>query len=109
MGTTITIDLAKNLFELAAADESRDVVERKRLSRAQFMRFFDNWKVDRVVIEACGTAHYWGRWFAGRGVVVFLLPAQYVRAYVRRNKTDRADLRQPCWRRPRRLTFSRSK
>lgn len=91
MSTTIAIDLAKNVFELAVADERGTVVERKRLSRAQFIRYFDNRHVDRVVMEACGTAHYWGRWFAERGVAVSLLPAQYVRAYVRRNKTDRAD------------------
>ncbi|MGH8252283.1 MAG: IS110 family transposase [Steroidobacteraceae bacterium] len=91
MSATIAIDLAKNVFELAVADGSGEVLERKRLSRAQFVRFFDNRRVDRVVMEACGTAHYWGRWFAGRGVAVSLLPAQYVRAYVRRNKTDRAD------------------
>jgi transposase len=91
MSTTAAIDLAKNVFELAVADETGKVVERKRLSRAQFMRFFDSCHVDQVVMEACGTAHYWGRWFAERGVVVSLLPAQYVKAYVRRNKTDRAD------------------
>ncbi len=91
MSTTVAIDLAKNVFELAVADETGKVIERKRLSRAQFMRFFDNRDVDQVVMEACGTAHYWGRWFAERGVAVSLLPAQYVKAYVRRNKTDRAD------------------
>lgn len=91
MSITIAIDLAKSVFELAVADENSTVIERKRLSRAQFMRFFDNRHVDRVVMEACGTAHHWGRWFAARGVAVSLLPAQYVKAYVRRNKTDRAD------------------
>ena len=74
MSITIAIDLAKSVFELAVADENSTVIERKRLSRAQFMRFFDNRHVDRVVMEACGTAHYWGRWFASRGVAVSLLP-----------------------------------
>jgi len=42
-------------------------------------------------MEACGSAHHWARTFRERGIEVRLLPAQYVRAYVRRNKTDAAD------------------
>jgi transposase len=42
-------------------------------------------------MEACGSAHHWARWFNGPGVEVKLLPAAYIRAYVRRNKTDAAD------------------
>jgi transposase len=44
-----------------------------------------------VVMEACGTAHHWGRRCQARGLAVRLLPVQYVRPYVRRNKTDRTD------------------
>lgn len=88
---TVAIDLAKSVFELAAADETGRVVERRRLSRSQFERYFDNRVVARVVMEACGTAHYWARRLMERGIQVSLLPPHYVRAYVRRNKTDRAD------------------
>jgi transposase len=91
-GTTVAIDLAKNVFELAVADESGTIIERRRLGRAQFQRFFENRSFDRVVMEACGTAHHWGRWFAAQGFEVSLLPPHYVRAYVRRNKTDRTDV-----------------
>jgi transposase len=42
-------------------------------------------------MEACGSAHHWGRWLNGLGIEVRLLPAQYIRAYVKRNKTDAAD------------------
>jgi transposase len=89
--TTIAIDLAKTVFELAIADAEGTVIERKRLSRTQMHRYFDNREVGRAIMEACGTAHYWGRWFAERGIAVTLLPPLYVRAYVRRNKTDRSD------------------
>lgn len=89
--TTVAIDLAKNVFELAAADEAGKIVDRKRLSRSQLRRYFENCSPVHVVMEACGTAHYWGRWFSERGMQVSLLPPHYVRAYVRRNKTDRAD------------------
>jgi len=89
--TTIGIDLAKNVFELAVADEAWRVVDRKRLSRAQLQRYFHNREPVHVVMEACGTGHYWGRWLTERGMKVSLLPPHYVRAYVRRNKTDQAD------------------
>jgi transposase len=89
--TTIAVDLGKNVFELALADESWRVTERHRLSRARFARFFVGRPSCRVVMESCGTAHYWARRLIGAGHEVALLPAQYVRAYVRRNKTDRAD------------------
>ena len=89
--TTIAIDLAKSVFEMAVADENGKILERKRLGRSQFIRFFDNRYFDLVVMEACGSSHYWGRWFTERGMKVALLPPHYVRAYVRRNKTDRAD------------------
>lgn len=42
-------------------------------------------------MEACGSSHHWGRWLGLRGIEVKLLPAKYVRAYVKRNKTDSAD------------------
>jgi len=92
MSNTVAIDLAKNVFELAVADEGGAITERRRLTRTQFMRFFENKNFQRVVMEACGSAHHWGRWFAARGLEVTLLPPHYVRAYVRRNKTDRADV-----------------
>lgn len=66
-------------------------VESHRLTRSQFERWFQNRAVDRVVMEACGSAHHWARWLNRLGIDVMLLPAAYVRAYVRRNKTDAAD------------------
>jgi transposase len=89
--TTVAVDLAKNTFELAAADRSWKVIEKARLTRSQFSRWFDNRSVELVVMEACGSAHYWARTLRSRGIEVRLLPAQYVRAYVKRNKTDAAD------------------
>lgn len=89
--TTIAIDLAKDVFEVAIAPP-RGQVEHRRLSRRQFASFVDAMPAGATVLmEACGTAHYWGRRCASRGACVRLLPAQYVRPYVRRNKTDRAD------------------
>ena len=67
-------------------------MERKRLTRTRFERFLDEVPAGtEIVMEAFGTAHYWGRRCQARGLAVRLLPPQYVRPYVRRNKTDRTD------------------
>ena len=89
--TTIAVDLAKSVFQVAGADGEWRVLSRRRPTRAQLVRFFGERQACRVVMEACGTAHHWGRWLQSRGFVVTLLPPQYVRAYVRRSKTDRSD------------------
>ena len=90
--TTVAIDLAKDVFELAFADAEHHIVERKRLTRRAFAHVLDNRRPLRVVREACGRAHYWARRFARQGHTVCLLPARDVRPYVRRNKTDRTDV-----------------
>lgn len=89
--TTVAIDLAKEVFELAFADGRGRIIERKRLSRRAFQRSLENRPPLAVVMEACGSAHYWARRFQAQGHTVRLLPARDVRPYVRRNKTDRAD------------------
>jgi transposase len=91
--TTVAVDVAKNVFELAIADAQWKVIGSARLTRGQFERWFDNRAVDLVIMEACGSAHHWARTLQARGIEVRLLPAQYVRAYVKRNKTDAADAR----------------
>lgn len=88
---TIAVDLAKNVFEIAVASQAGRITERKRLSRGQFKQLWTNRAQCRVVMEACATAHFWARYLRARGFEVGLLPPQYVRAYRRRNKTDRAD------------------
>ena len=89
--STVAIDLAKSVFQLAVADHSWRVVETHRLTRAQFARWFDNRSVALVVMEACGSAHDWARTLTARGIAVNLWPPASVRAYVRRNNTDSAD------------------
>src|SRR5436190_11749428 len=89
--TTVAVDLAKNVFQLAVADENWRVIGRHRLSRSQFERWFANREVSLIIMEACGSAHHWARLFQAAGIEVRLLPAHYVRKYVKRNKTDAAD------------------
>lgn len=88
---TVAVDLAKSVFQLAVADAQWRVIETHRLTRTQFERWFLNRRVGLVVMEACGSAHHWARWLNVLGIEVRLLPAKYVRAYVRRNKTDATD------------------
>jgi transposase len=87
----VGVDLAKSVFKLAIADGSWRMVESHRLTRIQFERWFANRAVGLVVMEACGSAHHCARWLNGLGIAVRLLPAAYIRAYVKRNKTDAAD------------------
>jgi transposase len=89
--TTVAVDLAKNVFQLAVADAEWRIVGRHRLTRGQFERWFQNRAVGLVAMEACGSAHYWARWLQAKGIGVKLLPPRYVRPYVKRNKTDAAD------------------
>jgi transposase len=89
---TVAVDLAKDVFEMAWANRAARILERKRLTRRQLERTLDAVVPGTTVLmESCGTAHYWGRRCQARGLDVRLLPAQYVRPYVRRNKTDRTD------------------
>jgi len=89
--TTVAVDLAKSVFQLAIADGNWRIVHKARLSRAQFQHWFDNRQVGLVIMEACGSAHHWARTLQAEGIEVRLLPPRYVRAYVKRNKTDAAD------------------
>jgi transposase len=90
--TTVAVDLAKDVFEVATANRAGRILERKRLTRRQFEVCVDALPAGTsVVMEGCGTAHDWGRRCQARGHHVQLLPVQYVKPYVRRNKTDRMD------------------
>ncbi len=89
--TTIAVDLAKSVFEVAVSDRPGRVAERHRLSRGQFSRFLADCAPATVVMEACGTAHHWGREAGARGHRVVHLPPHAVRPYVPRNKTYGAD------------------
>jgi transposase len=89
--TTIAVDLAKSVFQVAVSHRPGRVDIERRLTRERFLRFFAQQPPATVVFEACGSAHYWARQLQPFGHSVRLLPAHDVRRYVRRNKTDRTD------------------
>ncbi len=94
--TTIGIDLAKNVFQVHGADEKGKAVLKKQLKRAQMLAFFANLKPCRIGMEACGSAHYWARKLQALGHTVQLIPPQYVKPFVKRNKNDAADAEAIC-------------
>jgi transposase len=89
--TTIAVDLAKSVFQVAVSHHPGQVAESHRLTRSQFLRFLAERQPALVLMEACGTAHFWGRKAEEFGHRVLLLPPGHVRPYVRRNKTDQTD------------------
>jgi transposase len=88
---TIGIDLGKTSFHLVGLSERGEVVVRKRFSRAQLLRFTANRKVHLIGMESCGGAHFLGRALQQQGHEVRLIPAQYVKPYVKTNKSDYID------------------
>jgi transposase len=88
---TVGIDLAKNVFQVHAVDERDKAVLRKRLRREQVARFFMNLPPCLVGMEACSSAHHWGRALERFGHAVRLMAPQFVKPYVKANKNDVAD------------------
>jgi transposase len=88
---TIGLDLAKNVFQVHCVDGVGNVVIKRQLRRSEVLKFFTKVPACLVGIEACGTAHYWGRELLKLGHNVKLMPPAYVKPYVKRGKTDAAD------------------
>ena len=90
--TTISIDLAKNVFQIMGFTCDGKKVFNKRLNRAQLYQFLLNHELCQIVMEACYSSHYWGRTFEEMGHTVALIPAQHVTPFVRGNKNDSNDI-----------------
>src|ERR1700686_2519824 len=94
--TTIGLDLAKSVFQVHAVDEMGSVMLRKRLRRSQVLAFFAEIPPCLIGLEACATAHHWARELIALGHEARLMPPNYVKAYVKRNKHDVADAEAIC-------------
>lgn len=86
--TTIGLDLAKNVGHVVCCNQAGKIVRKKMLVRDQILAFFRELEPCLVGIEACAGAHYWSREIAKCGHTVKQIAPQYVKAYVRGNKTD---------------------
>ena len=103
MGQAITfrigIDVAKGVFQAHAVkvnEAGEPVAFKKRLKRAQMEAFFAKLPPSLIGMEACSSAHYWARVAERYGHQVRLMPPAYVKAYVKRNKTDAIDAEAIC-------------
>ncbi len=89
--TMIGVDLAKNIFQLHIASMTGHLLSKKKLSRDRFRTFMQQHEPAVVVIEACGSAHYWAQTLGEMGHEVKLIAPQYVKPFVKRQKNDAAD------------------
>ena len=88
---SIGIDLGKTVFHLVGLSQFGEVIVRKKFSRTQLLRFTANVQVGLIGMEACGGCHFLGRALREQGHEVRLMPAQYVKAFVKTNKNDFID------------------
>jgi transposase len=94
--TTYGVDLAKRVFQVHWVEAQTGEVKRKTLLRQEVGEFFAQREAGVVAMEACGSAHHWGRLLRRLGHQVRLVSAQFVRPFVKTNKTDAADA-QAIW------------
>tara|TARA_R110002073_G_scaffold249083_1_gene411894 strand:- start:2691 stop:3710 length:1020 start_codon:yes stop_codon:yes gene_type:complete len=94
--TTVGLDLAKNVFQVHGVTENGEVAFNQALRRAQLFAFFEKLPPCLVGMEACGSSHYWARQLSKLGHDVRLIPAMYVKPYVKRGKSDAVDAAAIC-------------
>jgi transposase len=94
--STIGLDISKSAFQVHGVDDAGTVVMRKRINRSRVLQFFDDLSPCLVGLEACPSAHYWGRELQALGHTVKLMPPSYVKAYLKRSKNDANDAAAIC-------------
>ena len=94
--TRVGLDLAKRVFRIHAVDATGSVVIARSVNRRTLLKFFDALPRCVVAMEACSSAHHWGRQLLELGFAVRLIPPAHVKPYVRRNKNDAADAAAIC-------------
>src|SRR5580692_575355 len=82
------IDIGKTVFHLAGMDESGKILVKKRCSRSQLLHYTANLSINIIGMEACSGAHFLARELSKQGHEVRLMPAQYVKPFVKTNKND---------------------
>jgi len=87
----IGVDLAKEVFQVHAAAKDGKKIWSRKLTRSQFKKFLETASPCTVVMEACSGSNYWGRMLRSKGFDVKIIPAQFVKPFVKTNKNDAAD------------------
>ena len=94
--TVIGLDLAKSVFQVHGINAEGEVVVRRKLSRSRVLAYFNRLEPCLVGMEACATAHYWGRELKALGHDVKLMPPQFVKPYLKSQKNDMRDAEAIC-------------
>lgn len=87
----ISIDLAKNVFQLCGMDSHQKIIFNKKVKRESVLKNFSNIEADMVVMEACYSSNYWARTLEEMGFNVKLIPPFQVKPFVVGNKNDHND------------------
>lgn len=94
--TTIGLDLAKSVFQVHGIGENGATVLVKKLHRKQMLPFFSKLPPCLIGVEACGKAHHWARTLSAMGHEVRLIPPSYVKAFIKRGKSEAIDAEAIC-------------
>jgi transposase len=94
--TTIGLDIAKSVFQIHGVDAAGNVIVRRQLKRRYVLPFFQKLPPCLIGVEACASSHHWSRELRALGHTVRLMPAAYVKPYVKRQKNDAADAEAIC-------------
>ena len=94
--TTVGLNLAKDVFQVHGISENGRDIFNKAIKRAKLLTFFETLPPCRVGMEACGSSHHWGRQLRKLAHEVKLMPAGYVKPYVKRGKNDAVDAEAIC-------------
>lgn len=92
----VGIDLAKNVFQVCALDQGGHVLFNRTVRRARLLNEIHKLAPTTIAMEACSSAHYWGRQFQALGHQVKLVPAQHCKPFVRGGKNDARDALAIC-------------
>ncbi|VWB77815.1 putative transposase [Burkholderia stagnalis] len=89
----VGVDIAKNVFQVHYVGQATGEIVNKPVKRAKFLEYFANRTSCLIGMKACGGAHHWARQLRRMGHEVRLMPAEFVKAFNIRNKSDAADAR----------------
>ena len=92
----VGIDTSKSVFQLHGVDESEQVILRRKVRRQALLELLAKLEPTEIGLEACGGSHHWARELGKLGHTVMVIPPQYVKPYVARNKNDAADAAAIC-------------
>lgn len=94
--TAVGLDRGKDVFQVHGITANGTVVFNRSVRRRHLLKFFETLPSCLVGIKACGSAHHWARELIAIGHDVRLMPAAYVKPYVKRGKTDAVDAEAIC-------------